>query len=215
MKAMILPRGAMTPDESKKAKLLVDLIGRTNISKPKREDMQALNRFFDENPEFWRTVMGFAEATLMYLIQSIGSFAEGFCEARMRECAAMAEDLGYGDAPAIEQLLIKQVVICWLRLQYVEHFSTTSTIVSSCTFKEAEHWDRRLTSAQKRYTRAIESLARVRKITSATKPKSRTAAEMVRQVTGAAIRGLQRGREDAQLKRGYKIAGKLASGRMR
>ena len=190
-------------------------MGRTNKAKPKREDVQALNRFFDEYPNFWRAIAGFAETTVMHLINTMGSDAAGFREARMRECAAIADDLGYSDAPAIEQLLIKQVVICWLRLQWVEHFAATRTMTTDYKFKEAEHWDRRLTSAQKRYTRAIESLARVRKIIRATKPKSHTAAEMVRQVTGAAIRGLQRGREDAQLKRGYKIAGKLASGRMR
>jgi len=32
----------------------------------------------------------------------------------------MKKDLGYNDAPVLEQLLIQQAVLCWLKLNLVE-----------------------------------------------------------------------------------------------
>lgn len=72
----------------------------------------------------------------------------------------------------MEKLLIEQIVICHLSMQIAE--LTYSTVVhdrAGCTTSKAEHQDRMLTSTQGRYLRAIESLARVRRLLNAPGPQ--------------------------------------------
>lgn len=75
----------------------------------------------------------------------------------------LRESLGYDTAPALEKMLIEGAVVCWVRLAVME--LRYSCIVSAeNTFKAVEHTEKRLTEAQKRFNRACESLARVRKL---------------------------------------------------
>ena len=75
----------------------------------------------------------------------------------------MREALGYDAAPALERPLIDHATLCWLRLAVMELRYSAVTGAEN-TFKAVEHTEKRLTAAQKRFNRACESLARVRKL---------------------------------------------------
>ncbi len=75
----------------------------------------------------------------------------------------MRRDLGYADAPMLEQLLIEQVVIAWLDLDSIQR-RYASGALGSHTQSAGVYWDKRVTSAQARYLRAIDALARVRRL---------------------------------------------------
>ncbi len=60
-------------------------------------------------------------------------------------------------------MLIKQVGLCWLRLSSVELKHAVNTSGSS-SISQAGYWDRTLSAAQRRYLRAIETLARLRRL---------------------------------------------------
>lgn len=62
----------------------------------------------------------------------------------------------------LEQLLIQQAALCWLKLNLVE-LSYSGTMKQSHTLTLGLYWEQRLSAAQKRFTRACETLARVRK----------------------------------------------------
>jgi hypothetical protein len=83
------------------------------------------------------------------------SWAEGTRDLR--------ESLGYDDAPPLERMLIEHACVCWLRLAVME-VRYSCVVVANNTLTQVEHTERRLTEAQKRFTRACESLARVRKL---------------------------------------------------
>lgn len=75
----------------------------------------------------------------------------------------MRAEFGFDHSPLIEKLLIEHVILNWLhfhRIQYVYEI----VISESFSLKVAQHWERCISSAQRRYLRAIESLARVRRI---------------------------------------------------
>lgn len=95
------------------------------------------------------------------------------------QCDKMRDELGYADAPALERVLIEAAVICWLRLSLME-MRYSAVLAASNTLAHVEHTERRLTQAQKRFNRACEALARVRKLS---KPKV--------QINVAAIGGRQ------------------------
>lgn len=83
-------------------------------------------------------------------------------EARAKE---LAKELGLDTASPLEQLLIDQVVIAWLRWQSVE-LNYQHNFEQSIPLTKALYLEKRLSAAQRRYLQAIESLARVRRLLS-------------------------------------------------
>jgi hypothetical protein len=73
------------------------------------------------------------------------------------------KDLGAETASPLESLLIQQVVLCWLRLNVLEiHY--TIMLGDNHQIATGLYYEKRLTAAQKRFTRACETLAKVRKL---------------------------------------------------
>lgn len=75
----------------------------------------------------------------------------------------LRESLGYDTAPPLEQMLIEHACVCWLRLAVME-VRYSLIVTANNMLAQVEHTERRLTEAQKRFTRACESLARVRRL---------------------------------------------------
>jgi hypothetical protein len=71
-------------------------------------------------------------------------------------------DLGYAEASPMERMLIDAVVLAWLRYTQVER-AAANTWGDSHSLTSGAYWDKRLSAAQRRYLRAIETLARVRR----------------------------------------------------
>lgn len=77
--------------------------------------------------------------------------------------AALRDNLGWANSSEMEKILIEQVCLNWLRLNLLESVHSTKT-TESHSFETGVYWDKRLSSAQRRYLRAVESLAKVRKL---------------------------------------------------
>lgn len=77
----------------------------------------------------------------------------------------MRDDMGIESAPALESALIEHVSVCWLRLALAEMCLAGAT-AGDKSMKVVEHYEKRLSAAQRRYTRACETLARVRRLAS-------------------------------------------------
>src|SRR5215213_9047093 len=65
--------------------------------------------------------------------------------AALKECwkhrlQVLKKDLGYGNAPMLEQLLIQQAALCWLKLNLVE-LSYSGTMSQSITLTLGMYWD--------------------------------------------------------------------------
>lgn len=75
----------------------------------------------------------------------------------------LRESLGYDTAPPLERMLIEHACLCWVRLAVME-FRLSCVVTANNTLAQVEHTEKRLTAAQKRFTRACESIARVRKL---------------------------------------------------
>jgi hypothetical protein len=75
----------------------------------------------------------------------------------------LKKELGSEEAPLLEQLLIQQAALCWLKLNLVE-LSYSGTMKQSITLTLGIYWEKRLSAAQRRFTRACETLTRVRKL---------------------------------------------------
>jgi hypothetical protein len=71
--------------------------------------------------------------------------------------------MGHEQARGLERALIQHIGLCWLRLQEVE-FRYSNVMGGNPTLSAGDYWERRLCSAQRRFLRAAEALARLRKL---------------------------------------------------
>ncbi len=139
------------------------ILRKMDSDNPHPQDVEAVRALLRESPELARIVCNVVEVNATKVIESLVVGALGR-EALGATVRTMRAELGYREAPALEQGLIDVVVQCWLRLQQVEH-SYTGFLTQGVVIAQAEWCERRLTAAHGRYLRACESLARVRRLT--------------------------------------------------
>ena len=82
----------------------------------------------------------------------------------LAEVDKLQKELGYASAPSLEQLLIDHILTVRLRLIDAENAYNQSVVNQSITLKQGTYRDNLLTSNQTRFLRAIETLARVRRL---------------------------------------------------
>jgi hypothetical protein len=139
------------------------ILDKTNKESPRKEDVAELCRMLEAYPSLWRIGGDMARQARLQLIEAKSSTP--LVEESMRYgVEAICHNLGYDNAPEIERLLIEQVALCWLRLNVLEVEYTTIRNQRTLTIDQAHFLERRLNYAQRRYMRACETLARVRKI---------------------------------------------------
>ena len=82
----------------------------------------------------------------------------------LAEVDMLKMQLDYDAAPPLERLLIDHILTVRLRLIHAELNYNELVVNQSITFRDGEYWDNLLSSTQARFLRAIESLARVRRL---------------------------------------------------
>lgn len=151
-----------------------ELFKSVNKSNPSDADKQALREYFKENPEVWKATADLPTKVEDRILSDACSTSYAAKQAFRKKLATMRDNLGWDTSSGMERILIEQVCLNWLRLNFLEslHYSKTSESHSTET---GLYWDKRLTSAQRRYLRACESLAKVRKLLSEAELKEQQA----------------------------------------
>jgi hypothetical protein len=154
---VIVEEGRITEEEHRE---LETLIARTNKDKPKANDVKALRAMLVKHPRLWHTVGDLAVQNQQKILRDtkMSVAARELTDSAVNN---MRRELGYKDASMLEQMLIEQVLLSWLRLNLWEYHVTE---MSSASLPVADFWERRLSAAQRRYLRACETLARVRRL---------------------------------------------------
>lgn len=140
----------------------VDLLRKVDKDNPSKDDIEKLWSWLEERPD-----LGLAVANLADFAKDMIIHQTPFKQESVKMCleagtVQLQNDMGYQEAQPLERMLIENIIICWLRLQAVEIGMSNNT-KGSHTLSEGRYWDQRLSAAQMRYLRAIETLARVRK----------------------------------------------------
>ncbi len=155
-----------------------ELVHKTNKNDPRPADVEELREMLSDHRglALWRMVGGIAQAVELTMLSRASFLTPALRECWSERLRQTRLDLGYNNAPEAEQLLIAHVALCWLRLNLVEHGYTSNTS-GEHTLTAGIYWEKRLTAAQRRYTRAVETLAKVQALTAATRlMESRTEA---------------------------------------
>jgi len=139
------------------------LVDRVDKKKPDPADVKALRVYIDEHPGIWRITGDLAEQANLKMIEAMQApkSMKVALKAGLNELAAELTQPGDG---ALETLIIRQIVGCWLRLSYVEYVVNRNTVEGNFNMAQGAYWDKRLSAAGRGYLRAIETLARVRRL---------------------------------------------------
>ncbi len=140
-----------------------DLLAKTNKEHPRPQDVKALSDLIYNNKglQLWRDVASAGQLAELTVIENSTAVA-GLKECWKHRLQGLKKDLGNEGAPLLEQLLIQHAALCWLKLNLVE-LSYSKVMKQSITLTLGIYWERRLTAAQKRFTRACETLTRIRR----------------------------------------------------
>lgn len=141
---------------------LRELAKRVDNPKPKSADLKRFREMLREHPQLWRVISDLGWHAEQRLIDNL-NMPKSAREALRVGLEALKRDLGTETAAPLERLLIDQIALSWLQLRVVEikHGLNTSRPIG---IPQADQWDRTLAAAQRRHLRAIESLARVRRL---------------------------------------------------
>jgi hypothetical protein len=143
--------------------VIADLRKRMNKAKtPDPKDVERLRQLAGATPGYLSFADSITQSIRSQLIEKI---SHGVSRAYMlAEVDVLKKQLDYDAAPSLDRLLIDHILTVRLRLIHAENAYNTRVVNQPITLKEGEYWDNLLSSAQARFIRAIEALARVRRL---------------------------------------------------
>ncbi len=150
------------PDSEDQAARLFELVERTNKTNPAPHDLAALRDLLAQTPALSRLIPNPAQLSEAKLA-SVSTGQPGQATVLRAQCKDLRTELTLDSDGPLEQLLIDAVVQAWflyhlIAIKYAAFNQETHSIT------QARWWEDRLNAAQRRYLRAIESLARTRNL---------------------------------------------------
>ena len=140
-----------------------DIIRKTDKDRPTAADRAELDRVLRQLPAVWTAAGDVMNHTALGMIDQFkGTYA--LTTSLKAGWEQMQCDLARPSDGALERLLIQQIALAWLKLSYTEHQHRHILTGGNATIKQADFWERRLSAAQRRFLRASEALARVRRL---------------------------------------------------
>jgi len=166
--------GKKSNGEMQMEKEITAIVERTDKENPKQADIAAMRRFLD-------TERGLAtvkadeptRATMDAFINSYSS-SELTRETQRRNLKLRREELDYASESTIVRMLIDQVLLCQMRLIQFEvtHANRTN---ESHSFAAGIYYEKRLSFMHRRFLRAVETLAKVKRLLSETEYREQQA----------------------------------------
>lgn len=146
-----------------KEKNLAELMSRVSTDNPSPKDITTIQELLKTESTLWRSagdVVQYAADNIIDRLSSTPLIKESIKAGHKQ----VKDALGYKKAGTLEKLLIENVAMCWLRWNEIEYRYTAVT-AESIPIARADYWERKLNAANRRFLRALETLARVRKLT--------------------------------------------------
>jgi hypothetical protein len=142
---------------------IYNVLSATNKNNPNDKAKKDLEKVFSEYPDVWEKCGNIAERVKESIVYTSYQSNHLLIEATKRKLLSMRDSLGWHTSSELERLLIEQICLNWFRLNILETIHDEN-LKQENSISRKEHLDKLLTQAQKRYLRASESLARVRKL---------------------------------------------------
>lgn len=137
------------------------LFKQTNKKRPEPSDIQELKTFLDTHPEMFLDNLSIAIMVMKDFIDNL-FVKPGQIELMRSEVDRIKNEFGYQKASIIEKMLFDSIIVSWLRLQYLEG-SINQIFKDGIGEKEVRIYNQLLNGANRRFTRAVDTLGRIKK----------------------------------------------------
>lgn len=139
---------------------MLKLAGQKNSSV---KDVEKLRQQIVSSSDIWNLAGDSMAAVRSVLIEKMSA---GVLRAViLAESDILAKQLDYDAAPMLERLLIDQILTARLRLIHAEKCYNSHVLGNTIGIAQAEYYEDLLNSAQARFLRATETLARIQRLT--------------------------------------------------
>lgn len=145
-----------------KMEMFLEYIKEIDAADPDSEKIRIFKESLNEIPDIWRLIGDLSSKTANKMIDDLDG-SRSFKLSLGQGLKNLYKDLGFKEATSLEKILIEQVALSWLRLVIVEYRYTVITSTSTSQ-ERLNYWERRLNASQRRFFRACETLARIRKM---------------------------------------------------
>lgn len=153
--------------EKAKVEELISTWKAVDKKKPKKEDIAKFKELLNIHGDMWRVIIDLADMTKQEIFEQMNisqlsvkmSLEQGYQQVR--------NELGYQGASMLEKILIEQIALAWLRHNWTE-LKSQRVKSGSLTIEQGKYWEQVLSASQRRLLRAVESLAKVRKLAART-----------------------------------------------
>lgn len=153
---------AQLPEVTGSREEFVALIRRMEKDKPNPKDVSEFRKLLANHPTLWAMAGDMARIARDKMLAGLNANAL-IRESVEEGIRRYARDLAGADAPVIERLLAEQAALCWANC-YLTQYHYHQVFSESVTLNQGLYWEKRLTTVQRRYLRALETLARVRRV---------------------------------------------------
>jgi hypothetical protein len=155
-----LQKEILLKDEAKK---FLDIIGKIDKEKPDAKDLREAENLVNSNPSLWQVGLGYAGSLLEQFINKLNPNKAQQVLLKA-EAMSLRENLGYYTADQSERLLIDHIIFCWAGMYFAEARVQHLLTGGEYSLRTGEYWQENLTLYQNRYLKAIETLARIRRL---------------------------------------------------
>jgi hypothetical protein len=146
--------------DNSKINEFLEVVERAYVKKPSQKDLNELRKWINNYPELWKIVFDTAHVIEVNFISSmVGEKASII--AMQKNTNVIREEMDYSKASIMEQMLIDNIVISWLGVQY-SNYQLITRMGRDEKIVILEFWERRLSMAQRRYLHACETLEKIR-----------------------------------------------------
>lgn len=144
------------------AERIRDIIKRTNRDKANPKDVQELRAMLQEFPDLWKFAGDLADIAQQHLIAGVGK-RPLVAESVRHSAIVLGKSLTLPTDTMLERMLIQQCVTAHLH-HYVIELQYQNAREGGASLEQGMYWEKKLSASQRRYLRAIETLARVRRL---------------------------------------------------
>ena len=137
------------------------LYKKANKGRSQTEDVKELKAFIDEHPDLITNSIGLAHMAMQDLIEGLFK-TETERSLIDAELDRMKKEFGYSQASVIERMLFDTILICWVRVQYLEG-NYNRVFKEGMWGNQARYYTQLLNAAHQRFLRAVDTLGRLKK----------------------------------------------------
>ena len=146
--------------DNSKVQEFLELIERAYVKKPSQKDLDELRKWINNYPELWKAVFDTAHVIEESFISNM-VMEKASIIAMQKNTDEIRDEMGYSKVSIMEQMLIDNIIISWLGVQY-SNYQLITRMGRDEKVVILEFWERRLSMSQRRYLHACETLAKVR-----------------------------------------------------